>query len=525
MPALFEGTILYMPTTPPGISVTEAHRLLQIQDRTLMKFPEVERVFGKAGRAETATDPAPFSMMETLVELKARDQWRMVPVRYDFLPGFARPFMQRVLPLKRRIAYEELIREMDESLRFPGVRNAWTMPIRARIDMLTTGVRTPVGIKIFGQDLDEIQRIGEEIEKNLQHIRGTRSVYAERTGGGYFIDFDLDRERLARYGISIRRVQMVIMSAIGGNNLSTVIEGRERYSINVRYARELRDDMERLKRVLVSTMGGAQIPLGQLARIVVRTGPAMIRDENGLLAGYVYVDVTDRDVGGYVEEARAHVNSVVKLKTGYTLRWSGQYEYMERVKNRLLTVIPITLALIFILYYFNFKSAESTMMIMLSMPFTAVGGIIGVKLLGYNMSVAVWAGLIEVVGIGAALSALVTTFILEAHKRADYSNSPELLIPAVIEGASRVLRPAIMTCAADIFGLLPSLWATGIGAEFIKRYTVPIIFGLFTGFVLALIVLPLIYVLWRVDLSGHGIRIRISSILSCIKSNITKNKK
>jgi len=502
MPALFEGTLLYMPTTPPGIAVTEAHRLLQTQDRILMSFPEVERIFGKAGRAETATDPAPFSMMETLVELKDREKWRNVPVEFSFLPESLRPFARKVLPLSRKITYEELVRLMDERLQFPGVRNAWTMPIRARIDMLTTGVRTPVGIKIYGQNLEEIQRIGEDIEKSLQHIRGTRNAFAERTAGGYFVDFELDREKLSRYGISIRQAQMVIMTAIGGDSLSTIIEGRERYSVNVRYARELRQDMDRLKRVLVPTMGEAQIPLGQLARIRFRTGPAMIRDENGLLSGYVYVDVTDRDVGGYVEEAKKHVADTVKLKTGYSLQWSGQYEYMERVKNRMFTVIPIALALIFMLYYFNFKSVSATTFILLAMPFTAMGAIIGLKLMGFNTSVAVWAGMIEVIGIGAALCALVTTYILDAHAKVNFGTSPDVIIPAVTNGAVRVLRPAIMTCAADIFGLLPSMWATGIGAEFIKRYTAPIIFGLFVALVLGLVVLPVVYITWKMDKKG-----------------------
>lgn len=491
MPPLYEGSILYMPTTLPGISVTETSKLLQTQDKILKSFPEVERVFGKAGRVESSTDPAPFSMMETTVILKPRGQWRKVPRFGTFLPSLTRP-----------ITFDELTAEMDRKMQFPGVSNAWTMPIKARIDMLTTGVRTPVGIKIFGSDLKEIEKIGEHIEMVLKEIRGTRSVYAERTAAGYFADFDLKRDQLARYGLSVDDVEMVIMAAIGGENITTTIEGRERYPVNLRYSRELRDDIEKLKRVLVPTMGGAQVPLEQLADIKLSLGPAMIRDENGMLSGYVYVDVAGRDIGGYVRDAKKAVGENVTLETGYSLAWSGQYEYMERVKKRLSIFIPATLLVIFILYYFNFKSVVSTLFIMLAMPFTAIGAIWSVKLLGFHMSIAIWAGMMEVIGIGAALCALITTFITAAYREwseAGKIHTMDDLYAVISQGATRALRPAMMTCSADILGLMPAMWATGIGAEFLKRYTAPIIFGLFTALALALIILPTLYAIWRGD--------------------------
>ncbi|MDP3143037.1 MAG: CusA/CzcA family heavy metal efflux RND transporter [Candidatus Omnitrophota bacterium] len=491
MPPLYEGSILYMPTTLPGISVTETQKILQVQDKILKSFPEVERVFGKAGRAETSTDPAPFSMMETTVILKPKKEWRKVSTFGKLLPFIKRP-----------LTFDELTGEMDEKMQFPGVSNAWTMPIKARIDMLTTGVRTPVGIKIFGSDLKEIEKVGEHLEMVLKQVPGTRSIFAERTAGGYFVDFDLKREQLARYGLSVDEAQMVIMSAIGGENITTTIEGRERYPINVRYARELRDDIEKLKRVLVPTMSGAQIPLEQIADIKIALGPAMIRNENGMLSGYVYVDVAGRDIGGYVSDAKKAVRQNVKLPAGYSITWSGQYEYMERVKKRLAVFIPMSLIIIFLLYYFTFKSVGTTLLILLAMPFTAMGAIWSVFLLRFNMSIAIWAGMMEVVGIGAALCALISTFMNEAYERRKAEGgitSIEDLYAVVSEGASRALRPVMMTCSADIMGLMPVMWATGIGAEFLKRYAAPIIFGLFSAVILGLVVLPTFYVIWRGD--------------------------
>jgi Cu(I)/Ag(I) efflux system membrane protein CusA/SilA len=492
MPPLYEGSILYMPTTLPGISVTETQKLLQTQDKILQSFPEVERVFGKAGRAETSTDPAPFSMMETTVILKPKSEWRKVPVFGKFLDQIKRP-----------VTFEELTAEMDKKMRFPGVTNAWTMPIKARIDMLTTGVRTPIGIKVFGSDLKQIEKIGEHIEMDLKDVPGTRSIYAERTAGGYFVDFDLKREQLARYGLSVEEAQMVIMSAVGGENITTTIEGRERYPVNVRYARELRDDIEKLKRVLVPTMSGIQVPLAQLADIKLVLGPAMIRNENGLLSGYVYVDMAGRDIGGYVRDAKKAVRQNVKLPAGYSITWSGQYEYMERVKQRLGILVPSTLFVIFLIYYFNFKSIVSTLLIMLAMPLTLIGAIWSIKFLQFNMSIAVWAGMLEVTGIAAALCSLITTFIHEAWDSATAGGKQiktmDELYNLVSKGAGRALRPAMMTCSADILGLMPAMFATGIGAEVLKRYTAPIIFGLFSALVLALVVLPVFYVIWRGD--------------------------
>jgi Cu(I)/Ag(I) efflux system membrane protein CusA/SilA len=402
--------------------------------------------------------------------------------------------------LTRPLTFDELTAEMDLKMQFPGVTNAWTMPIKARIDMLTTGVRTPVGIKIFGADLAEIEKLGLHIESVVRGIRGTRSVYAERTAAGYFVNFDLKRDQLARYGLSVDDAQMVIMSAVGGETITTTIEGRERYGVQLRYAREFRDDIESLWRVLVPTRSGRHVPMGQIADIKIVQGPAMIRNENGLLSGYVYVDVAGRDIGGYVREAKRAVRERVKLPAGYSVSWSGQYEYMERVRKRLGIFIPAALVLIFLLYYFNFKSGAATLIIMLAMPFTALGAVWSMKALGFNMSIAVFAGMLEVVGIGAALCALILTFIMSAYSRREASGqmrSMDDVCAAVTEGAGRALRPAIMTCSADVFGLMPALWATGIGGEFLRRYTAPIIFGLTSALALSLIVVPVMFVIWK----------------------------
>src|SRR5450759_3862762 len=399
LPPLYEGSILYMPTTLPGISVTEAERLLQVQDRVLKSFPEVERVFGKAGRAETSTDPAPFSMMETTVILKPESEWRRKERWYSsWAPGWLAGVFRHVWG--DHISHAQIVEDMDRALKIPGTTNAWTMPIKARIDMLSTGVRTPIGIKVFGADLKEIERIGAEVEAAVTAVPGTRSAFAERVAGGYFIDFDLNRDALARYGLTVDDANAVIMTAIGGETVTTVIKGRERYSVNVRYSRELREDLDRLARVLVPTMSGAQVPLGQLAAIRQVRGPAMIRNENGLLSGYVYVDfdTSKEDVGGYVEKAKKAVAASVKLPPGYTLLWSGQYENMIRVKERLKIVIPVTLVLIWLLMYANTKSAMKTMIVLLAVPFSVIGAVWFLYLLGYNMSIAVWVGMIALMG-------------------------------------------------------------------------------------------------------------------------------
>jgi len=487
MPPLEEGTILYMPTTLPGLSVTEASRLLQIMDKKLKDFPEVEQVFGKAGRAETSTDPAPFSMMEVVVMLTPKEHWR---------PG---------------VTYESLVEEMDKSLQLPGVTNAWTMPIKGRLDMLTTGIRTPVGLKVLGPDLKEIERIGKHMEMVFRDVPGTRSVYAERVFGGYYLDFDINRTEIARYGLTIGDVGRVIESAVGGENISTTIEGRERYPINVRYLRELRDDPEKLRRVLVDTPTGAQVPLAQLATLRFENGPPAIRDENGMLAGYVFVDMTGRDVGSYVEDLKQVVREKVSLPTGYTIMWSGQYEYMQRVRERLTIFIPLTLAIIFVLYYFTFRSVAQTLMVMLGVPLSMVGGIWALSLLDYNVSIAVWVGLIALAGVGAETSAIMLAYLDEAcarRKKNGMLHTLSDLFETVQQGALERIRPVTMTSLANILGLMPVMWATGTGADVMKRIAAPMVGGIFTAMLLTLVVIPAIYVIWRwqTDLNRQGTR-------------------
>ena len=501
MPPLDEGVILYMPTTLPGISVTEAQRLMQIQDRVLKTFPEVERVFGKAGRAETSTDPAPFSMMETTVILKPHDQWRKKPQWYSSrAPEWLQEILRRVWP--DRITQDELIDEMDRALKIPGTTNAWTMPIRNRIDMLTTGVRTPVGVKIFGSDLREIERIGREIESALAHLPGTRSVYAERTTGGYFLDFDLKRDQLARYGLTIDDVQGNIMSAVGGENITTTVEGRERYAVNVRYMRDYRSDLDRLNRILVATPSGAQIPISELADLRLVEGPGMIRDENGLLSGYVYIDVAGRDLGGYVEEARRLVREKVEphLPTGYSLAWSGQYQYMQRVRERLTFVLPLTVFIIFVLLYLNTKSVVKTLIVFLAVPFSAVGAVWLLHWLGYNMSIAVWVGLIALRGVDAETGVFMLLYLdlaFEEWKKNGLLTSWEGLKGAILHGAVKRVRPKVMTVACMFLGLFPIMWSTGTGADVMKRIAAPMIGGIFTSFIMELIVYPAIYEIWK----------------------------
>ena len=477
MPPLNEGMIFYMPTTLPGISVTQAGRILQLQDRILMNFPEVLRVFGKSGRAETPTDPAPFSMGETTVMLKPESEWR---------PG---------------MTWDKLVAEMDQALRLPGVANAWTMPIKNRIDMLSTGIRTPVGIKIFGPDLKKIEEIGKQIEGVLPQVPGTRTVFAERVASGYYLDIDIRRDEVARYGLMIGDVGMVIESAIGGENITTTVEGRERYPINLRYARELRDDVEKLKRVLVPTMmNGAQIPLGQLADIRLTTGPAMIKNEEGQLVGYVYVDMAGRDIGGYVEEAKKVVAQNIKLPQGYTLVWSGQYEYMQRAKERLLYVVPLTILIIFVLLYLNFQSVAKSLIVLLSVPFSLVGGIWLLDLLDYNLSVAVWVGIIALAGVAAETGVVMIVYLDEVYERRlreGLMSSQRDLYDAIIEGAVQRVRPKMMTVMAIIAGLLPIMWSHGTGADVMKRIAAPMIGGMVTSTILTLAVIPAIYALWR----------------------------
>jgi Cu(I)/Ag(I) efflux system membrane protein CusA/SilA len=487
-----------MPTTVPGISVAEAQQLMQTMDKQLYAFPEVERVFGKAGRAETSTDPAPFSMMETTILLKPTDQWRKKDRWYSKLPDFLQSPLRHIWP--DRISPDELIAEMDQAMQFPGVTNAWTMPIKARIDMLSTGVRTPVGIKIQGADVKEIERIGTRLESILGPVPGTRSVFAERAAGGYFLDFTLKRENLARYGLTIKEAEMVVQSAVGGEVISTTVEGRERYTINVRYGREFRQDLTKLRRVLVPTMSGAQIPLAELADIQFVSGPAMLRDENGMLSGYVYVDLAGRDVGGYVEDAKKTVQQNLKLPTGYTITWSGQYENMLRVRERLKIVLPVTLFLIFILLYMNTKSAVKAGIVMLAVPFSLVGAVWYLWLLGYHMSIAVWVGMIALMGLDAETGVFMLLFLDLSYNdavRKGKMNSYEDLREAIIHGAVKRVRPKAMTVAAAMMGLLPIMWSMGIGADMMKRIAAPMIAGLVTSFLMELLVYPVIYALWK----------------------------
>jgi copper/silver efflux system protein len=499
MPPLNEGTILYMPTTLPGISVAQAQELLTTQDQVLRSFPEVERVFGKAGRADTSTDPAPFSMMETTVVLKPETEWRGKDRWYSALvPDWMKSIVRPIWP--DHISWEELVAEMDKALQIPGVSNAWTMPIKARIDMLTTGIRTPVGIKVFGSDLKEIERIGIDLEQAIRDIPGTRSVFAERVAGGYFVDFEPRRDQLARYGLTIAMVQSVITGAIGGENITTTVEGRERYPVNLRYPRELREDMDKLRRVLVPTPTGAQIPLSQLADIKLAQGPAMLRDENGFLAGYVYVDISGRDVGGYVEEAKKRVHDRVSLKPGYLLQWSGQYENMIRVRERLRIVIPVTLLLIFFLLYMNTQSAFKTTVVMLAVPFSAIGAIWLFYFLDYNVSIAAWVGMIALLGLDAETGVFMLLFLdlsLDDAKKRGKLNSFVELDEAIIHGAVSRVRPKMMTVTAAFMGLLPIMWSTSAGADVMKRIAAPMIGGLITSFLLELLVYPAIYKLWK----------------------------
>ncbi len=476
MPPLNEGSILYMPTALPGMSVTEAQKVLQEQDHILKSFPEVESVFGKAGRAETSTDPAPLNMVETTVVLKPASQW------------------------PKRKSMDTLIEEMDQKLRFPGMPNIWTMPIKNRIDMLSTGIRTPIGIKIFGPDLTEIQTLGTQIEEAVKSVRGTRNVYAERTAGGYFVDFVLNRDALARYGLSIKDAQAVVASAIGGENITTTVEGRERYPVNVRYQRELRDNLESLKRVLVSMPGGGQIPISELADIKIVEGPGMIRDENGQLAGYVYVDVGGRDIGGYVEEAKKVVAAKVQVPTGYRVAWSGQYENMERVKERLKAVIPLTIFVILLLLYMNTGSPVKTAIVMLAVPFSLVGAIWLLFALGYNVSIAVWVGMIALMGIDAETGIFMLLFLdlaYEERVKAGTMRTYKDLEEAIIHGAVRRIRPKMMTVMAMFMGLLPAMWSKGAGADVMRRIAAPMVGGIFSSFLLELLIYPVVYSIWK----------------------------
>jgi Cu(I)/Ag(I) efflux system membrane protein CusA/SilA len=475
MPQLHEGAILFMPTTVPGVSIAQANQIMRHQDSVLASFPEVATVLGKAGRAETATDPAPLDMYETTITLRPESEWR---------PG---------------MTYDGLLAEMDSAVRLAGVTNAWTMPIKGRIDMLATGIRTAVGVKIFGPDLDTLQALGERVERILQDVPGTRSAFAERGVSGYYVDIDIRRDEAARYGLNVGEIHAAIMATVGGMNAAMTVEGRERYSVNVRYPRELRDDVQKLREVIVPTMAGVQIPLGQVATITVRQGPMAVKTENAFPVTTVFVDISDSDVGGYVASARQAVTSQLTLPSGYTLRWSGQYEFMERVSQKLRTVVPVTLAIIFLLLYLNFRGVTESLIVMLSVPFALVGGVWYLWLAGYNTSVAVWVGFIALAGVAAETGVVMLIYLDEAFHRRRKAGplSAGDVAAAVREGAVDRLRPKVMTVLTIMLGLAPILWSHGAGADVMKRIAAPMVGGMITSTILTLVVIPAIYLIWR----------------------------
>lgn len=481
MPTLNEGTLFYMPASLPGLSVTKAAELLQTQNKIIKSFPEVASVIGKAGRAQTATDPAPLEMFETVINLKPQEEWR---------PG---------------MNTDKLIAEMDKALQFPGVANSWTMPIKARIDMLSTGIRTPIGIKVFGKNLDEMEKLAKEIEAVVKKVPGTTSAFAERITGGFYLDIEPDRIALARYGLTVGEVQDVIATALGGENVTTTVEGLERFGVNVRYPRELRGTPEQIAReVLVPANDGAMIPLGQIARVNISKGAPAIRTENALLSAYIFVDIRERDIGSYVAEARKAVADQVKFPPGYYATWSGQFEYMERAAARMKIVIPITLLIIFMLLYFNFKSVTESLVVMLSVPFALVGGVWLMWLLDYNLSVAVAVGFIALAGVAAETGVVMLIYLENAWQEVLSRCSIERRKPtaadlhaAIMQGAVERVRPKMMTVVAIMAGLLPILWSTGIGSEVMRRIAAPMVGGMISSAILTLLVIPVIYALLK----------------------------
>jgi len=486
MPTLNEGTLLYMPSSLPGMTMTKAAELVQTQNKIIKSFPEVASVYGKAGRANTATDPAPTEMFETVINLKPQSEWR---------PG---------------LTMDALIAEMDQALQFPGVSNAWTMPIKARIDMLSTGIRTPIGIKVFGKDLDEMEKLAKQIEAVVKTVPGTSSAFAERITGGFYLNIEPDRAQLARYGLSVGEVQDVIATALGAEMATTTVEGRERFAVTVRYPREMRSDPQLIAReVLVPTMDGPMIPLGQLARIEIAKGTPGIRTENALLSAYIYVDIRDRDIGGYVADARKAVNEQVKFPPGYYATWSGQFEAMERAIEKMKVVVPVTLLIIFLLLYLNFRRLTETMIVMLSVPFALVGGVWLMWLLGYNMSVAVAVGFIALAGVAAETGVVMLIYLDHAWEEVKKRRQAEGARPtaadlyaAVMEGAVERVRPKMMTVVAIMAGLLPIMWSSGTGSEVMSRIAAPMVGGMVSSTVLTLAVIPALYALvkqWRLD--------------------------
>ncbi|MGQ9921759.1 MAG: efflux RND transporter permease subunit, partial [Desulfobacca sp.] len=476
MPALDEGELLYMPTTMPGISITKAKELLQQTDRIIRTFPEVEYVFGKVGRAETATDPAPLSMIETTIKLKDRSQWR---------PGYTTA---------------RLIQELDQAVKIPGLANSWGYPIKIRIDMLSTGFKTPVGLKFLGPDLEVLNRLAGEAEAILKEVPHTASAFAERTLGGYYVDFEINRQEAARYGLTVGAIQEVIAAALGGQTITTTVEGLARYPVNLRYYQDYRQDLPALQRILIPTPGGAQIPMAQVAAIRVRQGPPMIRSEDARPTAWVYVDIADIDVGTYVKQAQAAIAARLQLPPGYTLIWSGHYEYMERARQKLQVIIPITIAFIALLMYLATGSLVKVVIIIFSLPFSLVGGIWLIYLLGYNISLGVVVGIIALLGLDAETGVIMLLYqdiVYNRHLQEGRLRNRKELLAAVREGALMRLRPKLMTVLANIVGLLPVMWAVGTGAEVAKRVAAPMVGGVTTSFMLELLVYPAIYFLWK----------------------------
>jgi copper/silver efflux system protein len=499
MPPVEEGTILFMPMTLPGVSIQQAAEIMQRQNAIIAGFPEVASVIGKAGRANTATDPAPLDMFETVVNLRPRSEWR------------------------RGLSYDELVDELDEATRMAGVTNLWTMPIKNRIDMLATGMRTPVGVKVFGADLGELERIGTEIEALLRHVPGTRGAVAERNVSGFYLDVEIDRVAAGRYGLNVMDVQEALMTAVGGSVATETIEGRERYSVLVRYPRDFRQSVAAVAATRIPVMGGmTQIPLGQLATLRMTQGPMVVKTEDAFPVSAVYVDVEGRDIGGYVADAQRLLDERLRLPAGYTLRWSGQFEAMQRVRERMKLVVPVTLGLIFLLLFLHFRNAAETLIVMTTLPFALVGGIWLLWLLGYNTSVAVWVGFIALAGVAAETGVVMLVYLDGAFRRRRDQHAGTLTAAdihhAVMEGAVDRLRPKMMTVVSTIGGLLPLMWATGAGAATMKRIAAPMVGGMITSTVLTLIVIPVVYTIWRerqrpgtdmlagADLTGDGAR-------------------
>jgi Cu(I)/Ag(I) efflux system membrane protein CusA/SilA len=476
MPPLYEGDILYMPTTLPGMSITKARELLQQTDKIIRQFPEVQNVFGKIGRAETATDPAGLDMVETTIMLKPESEWR---------PG---------------MTVQKLIDGMDRAIQFPGVTNAWTMPIKTRTDMLSTGIKTPVGIKISGPDLIVLENIGKEVESIMRTVPGTLSAFAERAVGGNYLDFDIDRKEAARYGLTVGDVQNVIQTAMGGMSITNTVEGLERYPVNLRYSRELRDNIEELRRVLVPTPTGAQIPIGQLAAISTRKGPMVIRSEDTRPNAWVYVDIKDVDVGTYVQNAQRIVSEKMKLPAGYNIVWSGEYEYMQRAQQRLMLVIPLTLFIIFVIIYLNTRSLTKVAIVFLAVPFSLVGAFWFLYFLGYNLSIAVWVGIIALAGLDAETGVVMLLYLDQAYnewKQKGLMRGLRDLKEAIHHGAVKRVRPKIMTASVIIAGLIPIMWSHGTGADVMKRIAAPMVGGVVTSVLMELAIYPVIYFLWK----------------------------